>query len=57
MRCCRLAFPSLITYKPVSYLMGLSEGAVKDIPGLDQALDRFEAAFLKLNSLLKKLSH
>ena len=32
--------------------MGLSEGDVKDIPGLDQALDRFEAAFLELNSLI-----
>ena len=43
-------------YKPVDYLMGLSEGDVKDIPGLEQALDRFEGVFQKLNSLLKGAS-
>ena len=49
-------FPEFSHYKPAAYLMGLSEEDVKDIPGLDQALDRFEAAFLKLNSLLRGLS-
>ena len=45
-------FPEFSHYAPAAYLMGLSEGDVKDIPGLDQALDRFEAAFLALNSLI-----
>ena len=49
-------FPEFSHYKPAAYMMGLSEEDVKDIPGLDQALDRFEAAFQKLNSLLKGLS-
>ena len=49
-------FPEFNHYKPVDYLMGLSDGDVKDIPGLDQALDRFEGVFQKLNSLLKGAS-
>ena len=47
-------FPEFSHYKPAAYLMGLSEEGVGNIPGLDQALDRFEAAFQKLNSLLKR---
>ena len=49
-------FPEFSHYKPAAYLMGLSEEDVNDIPGLDQALERFEAAFRKLNSLSRGLS-
>ena len=47
-------FPAFSHYKPAAYLMGLSEGDWKDIPCLDPALDRFEAIFKKLNSLLRE---
>ena len=46
-------FPEFSHYKPAAYLMGLSDEDVQDIPGLDQALDRFESTFQKLNSLLR----
>ena len=44
--------PEFGHYKPVDYLLGLSEEQLKDLPGLENALGRFEASFRNLNSLI-----
>lgn len=39
-------------YEPANYLLGVGSEAEGSLPGLDEALDRFEQMFKKLNSLL-----
>lgn len=39
-------------YRPAAYLLGTSKNEEKNLPGLGDALDRFEALFKKLNGLL-----
>ena len=45
-------FPGFGHYGSAGYLLGLSEQEVNALPGLEDALGRFEAAFRKLNSLI-----
>ena len=40
-------------YAPVEYLLTMSKEQAEGLPGLDPALDRFEAAFKALNSLIR----
>ena len=45
-------FPEFDHYKPVEHLLGLKEDDIDRLPGLDDALDRFEAVFRDLNVLI-----
>ena len=45
-------FAEFTHFAPVSYLLSLDSEAIAALPGLDQALDRFEAVFDRLNGLL-----
>ena len=45
-------YPEFGHYVPVEYLLTMSNEQVDELPGLDAALDRFEAAFKALNSLI-----
>ena len=45
-------YPEFGHYVPVEYLLTLSKTQVDELPGLDAALDHFEAAFKALNSLI-----
>ena len=47
------AFPEFYHYRPIDYLLTLSDEEVEELPGLDEALERFGRVFQKLNSLLK----
>lgn len=52
---CRMlppAYPEFDHYKPIDYLLGLSDEEVEGLPGLDEALERFGQVFRKLNSLI-----
>lgn len=46
------ASPEIDHYKPVEYLLCLSEDKIDKLPGLDEALDRFEKVFGDLNALI-----
>ena len=39
--------------EPAKYLHALEQGQIDDLPGLDYALDRFEALFARLNQILR----
>ena len=45
-------YPEFGHYVPVEYLLTMSNKQVEELPGLDTALDHFEAAFKALNSLI-----
>ena len=45
-------YPEFGHYVPVEYLLTMSKKQVDQLPGLAAALDRFEAAFKALNSLI-----
>jgi len=45
-------YPEFNHYRPIDYLLGLSEDDINQIPGLEEALNRFEAMFRKFNSLI-----
>ena len=52
---CRLlppAYPEFDHYKPIDYLLGLSDKDADTLPGLEGSLQRFERIFADLNSLL-----
>ena len=52
---CRMlppGYPEFNHYRPIDYLLGLLEDDIQQIPGLDEALDRFENMFRKINSLI-----
>lgn len=46
-------FPQFGHYVPIDYLVTLPEEEVKEIPGIEGALDRFERLFRDLNSLIE----
>ncbi len=46
------AYPEFDHYKPIEYLLGLSDEEIEGLPGLDEALDQFAQIFGRLNSLL-----
>lgn len=46
-------YPEFDHYKPIDYLLTLSDEEVEGLPGLGEALERFGQVFQKLNSLLK----
>ena len=46
------AYPEFDHYRPIHYLLGLSDEQVSGLPALDGALERFEQIFGSLNSLL-----
>ncbi len=45
-------FPEFDHYKPVEHLLSLKETEIERLPGLEAALDRFEAVFRDLNALI-----
>lgn len=45
-------FEEFYHYLPVQYLMGLSDDEAVNLPGLDDALNRFEELFRDLNNLI-----
>jgi hypothetical protein len=45
--------PEFDHYKPAEYLNRLSPDEIKQLPGLDSALERFQALFEKVNSLTR----
>lgn len=45
-------YPEFGHYAPVEYLLAMPKEEVDQLPGLDAALDRFEAAFKALNALI-----
>ena len=47
-------YPEFGHYGPVKHLLTLTNTQVDELPGLDAALDRFEAAFKALNSLIPR---
>jgi len=54
---CRIlppGYPEFDHYKPVEFLLGLSDDEVDNLPGLDEALERFEEVFRRLNLLLNQ---
>ncbi|MCH8332223.1 MAG: AAA family ATPase, partial [Bacteroidetes bacterium] len=47
-----VGFPEFDHYLPINYLLQLSGEEIENLPGLDQALVRFEKMFKDLNSLI-----
>lgn len=47
-----IGYPEYNHYLPVEYLLSLSNEDVQNLPSLDEALDRFEPIFKKINSLI-----
>jgi predicted ATPase len=54
--CCTLPphFPEFDHYLPVDNLLSLDQSSIDDLEGLAEALDRFEALFKRLNSLVRE---
>lgn len=47
-----LGYPEFSHYSPIEYLLSQPDGEIDELPGLDDALDRFERIFTRLNSFL-----